>query len=127
MRRALALILFLFEPFLAAGLLLRVGPTLMDRDALTAAAFAARIALALLSVAAAIGLRDSRPWADRLALFVLAASASFAVFQYFTRALPTSLAPDVAALATGIVVVHHAAWVVILRRRRYTVSTILPR
>ena len=115
MRRALAVILFLFEPFLAAGLLLRVGPTLVERDALTIAAFAVRLALALSSVAAAIGLRDSRPWADRLALIVLASSAAFAVFQYFTRALPTSLAPDVAALATLLIVAHHTAWVVVLR------------
>jgi hypothetical protein len=116
-RRALAVILFLFEPLLAAGLLLRVGPTLFDRDALTVVAFAARVVLALSSMAAAIGLRDSRPYADRLALIVLIASAAFAVFQYFTRALPTSLAPDVAALATGIIVVHHAAWIVALMVR----------
>ena len=114
MRRALAVILFLFEPILAAGLLLRVGPTLFDRDALTVVAFAARVVLALSSMAAAIGLRDSRPWAGRLALIVLIASAAFAVFQYFTRALPTSLAPDVAALATGIIVLHHGTWVAIL-------------
>ena len=111
MRRALAAALFLFEPFLAATLLLRVGPTLFDRDAVTAIAFAARIVLALLSVAAAIGLRNSRPYADRLALIVLIASASFAVLQYFTRVLPTSLAPDVAALFTALIVVHHAAWI----------------
>lgn len=114
MRRVLAVILFFFEPFLAAGLLLRVGSTLIDRDALTIAAFAVRLALALSSVAAAIGLRDSRPWADRLALIVLTSSAAFAVFQYFTRALPTSLAPDVAALATAVIVVHHGTWVAIL-------------
>jgi hypothetical protein len=113
-RRALAVILFLFEPFLAAGLLLRVGPTLFDRDALTGVAFAARVVLALSSVAAAIGLRDSRPYADRLALIVLISSGAFAVFQYFTRALPTSLAPDVAALATAAIVIHHGTWVVAL-------------
>lgn len=116
MRRVLAVILFFFEPFLAAGLLLRVGPTLIDRDALTVAAFAVRLALALSSVAAAIGLRDSRPWADRLAIIVLVSSAAFAVFQYFTRALPTSLAPDVAALATALIVAHHTAWVVLVVR-----------
>lgn len=99
---------------MAAGLLLRVGPTLLDRDALTAVAVAVRVVLALLSVAAAIGLRESRPYAHRLALIVLISSAAFAIFQYFTRALPTSLAPDVAALATGIIVVHHGAWVVVL-------------
>ena len=115
MRRVLAVILFLFEPFLAAGLLLRVGPTLLDRDALTAAAFAVRVILALLSVAAAIGLRESRPYADRLALIVLTASAAFALFQYFTRALPTSLAPDIATLATGLIVLHHGTWVMVLR------------
>ena len=114
MRRALAVILFLFEPFLAAGLLLRVGPTLLDRDALTAAAFAVRVILALLSVAAAIGLRESRPYADRLALIVLTASAVFAVLQYVTRALPTSLAPDIAALATAAIVIHHGTWVAVL-------------
>ena len=106
----LAAILFFFEPFLAASLLLRVGPTLSHRDALTWVAFAARILLALASVAAAIGLRESRPYARRMAIGVLAASAAFAALQYFTRALPTSLAPDVAALFTSIVVVHHASW-----------------
>ena len=110
MRRALAAILFVFEPFLAATLLLRVGPTLIDRDLVTAVAFTARILLALASVAAAIGLRNDRPYATRLSLIVLAASAAFAVLQYFTRALPTSLAPDVAGLFTAILVVHHAAW-----------------
>ena len=112
MRRALAVVLFLFEPFLAATLLLRVGPTLFDRDAVTAVAFAARIVLALLSVAAAIGLQNSRPYAGRLALMVLIASASFAVLQYFTRVLPTSLAPDVAGLLTIAVVIHHSFWAI---------------
>ena len=115
MRTALAVILFLFEPFLAATLLLRVGATLFDRDAITAVAFVARIALALLSVAAAIGLRDARPWADRLAILVLPSSAAFAVVQYFTRALPTSLEPDLAAVVTVAIVVHHAAWAAMLR------------
>ena len=110
MKRLLAAILFLFEPFLAASLLLRVGPTLLHRDAVTWLAVAARILLALASVAAAIGLRASRPYARRLTIGVLAASAAFAILQYFTRALPTSLAPDVAALFTSIVVVHHVAW-----------------
>lgn len=111
MHRALPTILFLFEPFLAAGLLLRVGPTLLDRDAATWVAFAARILLALASVAAAIGLRNARPYARSLTLGVLAASAAFAVIQYFTRVLPTSLAPDVAALFTVLIIVHHGAWI----------------
>ena len=105
------MILFVFEPFLAAGLLLRVGPTLFDRDALTLAAFAARIALALLSVAAAIGLRDARPWAGRLAMIVLAASAAFAVFQYVTRALPTSLEPALITVVTVAIAGHHLFWI----------------
>ncbi len=116
-RRVLAGILFLFEPFLAAGLLLRVGPTLLDRDAATAIAFAARILLALASVAAAIGLREPRPYARPLTLGVLAASAAFALIQYVTRVLPTSLAPDVAPLVTALIVAHHAAWMVVVRRR----------
>jgi hypothetical protein len=115
-RRVLPLILFLYEPFLAAGLLLRVGPTLIDRDAATWAAFAIRILLALASVAAAIGLRNARPYARSLTLGVLSASAAFAVLQYFTRVLPTSLAPDIAALFTLIIVVHHAIWVVVVAR-----------
>lgn len=110
--------LFLFEPFLAAGLLLRVGPTLFDRDLATAVAFAARIVLALLSVVAAIGLQSDRAYADRLALIVLIASAAFAVLQYFTRALPTSLAPDVAGLFLAVILVHHSAWVAGLLLRR---------
>jgi hypothetical protein len=108
--RLLAGVLFFFEPFLAANLLLRVGPSLVQRDAATWVAFAMRIALALASIAAAKGLADSRPYARKLAVSVLLASAAFAVIQYFTRVLPTSLAPDVAALVTLVVVVHHAAW-----------------
>lgn len=99
---------------LAAGLLLRVGPTLVYRDAATWAAFAFRVMLALASVAAAIGLRESRPYGRALAMWVLAASGAFAVLQYFTRVLPTSLAPDVAGLFTGLIVLHHAAWVAFL-------------
>lgn len=118
MRRALAAILFVFEPFLAATLLLRVGPTLFDRDLVTAVAFAARIILALASVAAAIGLQNARPYATRLSLIVLAASATFAVVQYVTRVLPTSLAPDVAGLLTIAVVVHHSLWAIWIGLRR---------
>ncbi len=118
MLRALAATLFFFEPFLAATLLLRVGPTLIDRDLITAIAFAARIVLALASVAAAIGLQNARPYAPRLTLIVLASSASFAVAQYVTRALPTSLAPDIAGLFTAIIVVHHTAWIAWLLRSR---------
>ncbi len=118
MRKALAVVLFLFEPVQAATMLLRVGPTLLDRDAATGVAFAARIVLALLSVAAAIGLQGSRPYADRLALIVLIASAGFAVVQYVTRALPTSLAPDVAGLFLIAILVHHGAWVAGLLLRR---------
>jgi hypothetical protein len=110
----LSSVLFLFEPFLAAGLLLRVGPTLLDRDPATWVAFAARILLAVASVAAAIGLRNARPYARPLTLGVLATSAAFAVIQYYTRVLPTSLAPDVAALFTLIIVVHHGAWIAYL-------------
>jgi hypothetical protein len=44
----------------------------------------------------------------------LIASAAFAVLQYFTRALPTSLAPDVATLATLAIVIHHGLWVAFL-------------
>lgn len=116
MRKALAVVLFVFEPVQAAMMLLRVGPTLFDRDALTAVGFLVRIALALLSVAAAIGLQGERPYADRLAAIVLGASAVFAVVQYFTRLLPTSLAPDVAGLFTVVILVHHAAWLLALRR-----------
>jgi hypothetical protein len=115
----LSSVLFLFEPFLAAGLLLRVGPTLLDRDAATWVAFAARILLALASIAAAIGLRNARPYARSLTLGVLAASAAFAVIQYYTRVLPTSLAPDVAGLFTLIIVVHHVAWMAYLARRSH--------
>ncbi|MEX2271521.1 MAG: hypothetical protein WD690_08630 [Vicinamibacterales bacterium] len=111
MRQALAVILFLFEPFLAASLLLRVGPTLFYRDAVTLIAVAARVLLALASVAAAIGLRESRPYARLLTIAVLASSALFAVLQYFTRVLPTSLAPDVAPLVTAGIVVHHGLWI----------------
>lgn len=118
MRKALAVVLFIFEPVQAATMLLRVGPTLFDRDAATGAAFAARIVLALMSVAAAIGLQGRRPYADRLALIVLIASAAFAVLQYFTRALPTSLAPDVAGLFLAVILAHHAAWVAALLIRR---------
>lgn len=118
MRRALAVVLFLFEPVQAANMLLRVGPTLSDRDAATVAAFAARIVLALLSAAGAIGLQDGRPYADRLALTVLAASAGFAVLQYFTRVLPTSLAPDVAGLFLVAILLHHAAWIAALLIKR---------
>lgn len=77
-----------------------------------------RVALALASVAAAIGLRESRPYARPLASGVLAASAAFAVIQYLTRVLPTSLAPDVLALFTAAIVVHHAVWMVVIRRSR---------
>lgn len=114
----LSSVLFLFEPLLAAGLLLRVGPTLLDRDTGTWVAFAARILLAVASVAAAIGLRNARPYARPLTLGVLTASAAFAVIQYFTRVLPTSLAPDVAGLFTLIIVMHHAAWIAWLGVRR---------
>ena len=116
--RVLAGVLFLFEPFLAAGLLLRIGPTLVYRDAATWAAFAFRVALALASIAAAIGLRESRPYARGLAMLVLAASGAFAVLQYFTRVLPTSLAPDVAWLFTALIVAHHALWLVWLIAKR---------
>jgi hypothetical protein len=112
--RILAVVLFLYEPFLAAGLLLRIGPTLMQRDAATWAAFAFRLVLALGSVAASIGLRESRPYGRRLAMLVLAASAGFAGLQYFTRVLPTSLAPDVAGLFTTIIVAHHVMWIAFL-------------
>lgn len=118
MRKALAVVLFVFEPVQAAMMLLRVGPTLFDRDAATVVAFAARVGLALLSVAAAIGLQGGRPYADRLALTVLIASAGFAVVQYVTRALPTSLAPDVAGLFLIAILVHHAAWISALLVRR---------
>lgn len=118
MRKALAAVLFVFEPVQTATMLLRVGPTLFDRDAVTVAAFAARIVLALLSVAAAIGLQGQRPYADRLALSVLVASAGFAVFQYVTRALPTSLAPDVAVLFLAVTLLHHGGWIAALLFRR---------
>ena len=117
-RAVLAFILFVFEPFLAAGLLLRVGPTLLSRDTPTFIGLAVRVLLALFSVAAAIGLRGGRPYADRLAISVLAASALFAVVQLYTRVLPTSLAPDIAPFITGAIVVHHAIWILILRRPR---------
>ena len=116
MRRVLAFILFVFEPFLAAGLLLRVGPTLFERDAPTFLGLIARVLLALLSVAAAIGLRGGRPYADRLAISVLAASAIFAVVQLYTRVLPTSVAPDIAPFVAGAIVVHHLAWIGLLLR-----------
>ena len=116
MRSVLAFILFVFEPFLAAGLLLRVGPTLLYRDPSTFIALAARVLLAFLSVAAAIGLRGARPYADRLAISVLAASALFAVVQLYTRVLPTSLAPDIAPLVAGAIVVHHLVWIALLLR-----------
>lgn len=118
MRKALAVVLFVFEPVQAATMLLRVGPTLFDRDAVTVVAFAARIVLALMSVAAAIGLQSERPYADRLGLIVLVASAGFAVVQYFTRALPTSLAPDVAVLFLAVVLVHHGGWIAALLFKR---------
>ena len=118
MRRALALVLFLFEPFLAAGLLLRVGPTLADRDAATFVGLALRVLLALASVAAAIGLRSDRPYARLLALAVLAASASFAVIQHITRVLPTSVPPDLSPFITVAIVIHHALWMVLLLRGR---------
>lgn len=111
-------VLFLFEPFLAANLLLRVGPTLLQRDAATWAGFAVRIALAVLSVAAAIGLRESRPFGRPLAIAALVSSAAFALIQYYTRLLPTSLAPDVIGLFTALVIVHHACWLVLLVRSR---------
>lgn len=118
MRKALAVILFLFEPVQAASMLVRVGPTLLDRDAATIVAFAARVVIGLLSVMAAIGLQGQRAYADRLALFVLTASAGFAVVQYFTRALPTSLPPDVAGLFLVVILAHHGAWVAALLIRR---------
>lgn len=114
----LPLILFLFEPWLAATLLLRIGGSLADRDAATTAAVAARVLLALASVAAAIGLRARRPYARALTLWVLAASAVFAVLQYGTRVLPTSLAPDILGLFTLLIVAHHAAWMTALFLRR---------
>ena len=113
-RTALAAILFLFEPFLAAGLLLRIYPTLFYRDAVTLVAVGARVLLALTSVAAAIGLRESRPYGRSLAIGVLAGSAAFAVLQYFTRVLPTSLAPDVLPVVTAAIVIHHAGWAIAL-------------
>lgn len=116
MHRLLALILFLFEPFLAASLLLRAGATLFSRDPETLAACVVRTALALASVAAAIGLREARPYARPLAIGVLASSAVFAVIQYATRVLPTSLAPDVLALFTMLIVAHHSAWLAWLLR-----------
>lgn len=114
----LALVLFVFEPFLAAGVLLRVAPTLAHRDAATFAALAVRVFLALASVAAAIGLRASHPYARPLALGVLASSAAFAVIQHFTRVLPTSLAPDVMPYVTGAIVLHHLFWMGLLVRKR---------
>jgi hypothetical protein len=117
-RSVLAAVLFLIEPFLAAGLLLRIGSTLFHRDAATFAGLAVRIALALASVAAAIGLRESRPYAYRLTLAVLVSSASFALIQYFTRILPTSVPPDLAPVLTGLFVAHHAFWILWLRRSR---------
>ena len=117
-RAVLAFILFFFEPFLAAGLLLRVGPTLLYRDTPTFIALAARVLLALLSVAAAIGLRGARPYADRLAIGVLAASALFAAVQLYTRVLPTSVPPDLAPFITGAIVVHHVCWMALLVRTR---------
>jgi hypothetical protein len=108
----------LFEPFLAAGLLLRIGSTLFHRDAATFIGIAVRLLLALASVAAAIGLRGERPYADRFTVIVLGSSALFAVIQYFTRVLPTSLAPDVAPLATAAIVVHHLIWIVLIMRTR---------
>jgi len=116
-RAILSAILFLFEPFLAAGLLLRIGSTIFHRDAATFGGVAVRILLALASVAAAISLRSERPHADRLAIIVLAASAVFAVVQYFTRVLPTSVAPDLAPFITAGIVIHHSAWVIALLRR----------
>lgn len=118
MRRALALILFAFEPFLATSLLLRIGPTLFYRDSATLVALAVRLALALTSVAAAIGLRESRPYAHRLSIAVLASSAAFAIVQYFTRVLPTSVPPDFAPILTGLIVVHHSVWIGVLLRSR---------
>lgn len=118
MIRLLPTVLFFFEPFLAASLLLRVGPGLLSRDPETLVAIAVRVALALASVAAAIGLRGARPYARTLATAVLAASAVFAVIQYFTRVLPTSLAPDVLRLFTAVIVVHHAVWIAALPRSR---------
>lgn len=112
--RLLAGVLFLFEPFLAANLLLRVGPSLFQRDLETWIAFAFRMALALASVAAAMGVRDSRPYGRGLAIAVLAGSAAFALIQYVTRALPTSLAPDVLGLFTAVIVLHHLAWVLVI-------------
>lgn len=118
--QALALILFLFEPYLAATLVLRIGATLLDRDAATSVAVIVRVLLALASVAAAIGLHGRRPYARGLALWVLSGSAAFAVVQYLTRVLPTSLAPDILAAATILIVAHHTAWIafLLLRRRR---------
>ncbi|MDQ3069057.1 MAG: hypothetical protein M3R55_04940 [Acidobacteriota bacterium] len=117
MRRALATILFFFEPFLAASLLLRVGPTLTQRDGWTALALTARLLLAAVCVSAAIGISGSRPFGRHLAIMALTASAGFAVVQLYTRVLPTSLAPDVAPLFTLLIVAHHAAWILYLVRR----------
>lgn len=97
---------------------MRVGPSLLQRDTATWIAFAFRIALALASVAAAMGLRESRPYARALSIAVLTGSAVFAVVQYFTRVLPTSLAPDVLALFTILLLVHHASWLGVLALRK---------
>ena len=51
-------------------------------------------------------------------MLVLLSSGGFAVLQYFTRVLPTSLAPDVAALFTAIIVAHHSSWLVWLIAKR---------
>ena len=127
MRRALAVVLFLFEPWLAATLLLRIGTTLLDRDVITAVAFVVRMALALASIAAAIGLRDPRADADRLAMGVLAVSAGFAVFQCFTRALPTSLEPALLSFVTIVIVTHHTAWIAALMWSRRQAAADIPK
>lgn len=117
MNRLLAAVLFLFEPFLAANLLLRVGPSLFQRDLATLAGVCVRLGLALASIVAAMAVRDARPAATRLAAVTLAASASFAILQHFTRLLPTSLAPDVSLLFTSLILLHHAGWIALLALR----------
>lgn len=115
MRRLLAVLLFLFEPYLAATVLLRLAASLDTRDVPTYAALAVRVLLAIASVIAAMALGNRREGADRLASLVLTGSAAFAVLQLATRALPTSVPPDLAPVLTSVIVVHHLAWVGFLR------------
>src|SRR5690606_23762184 len=114
-RRLLAVLLFLFEPYLAATVLLRLAASLDTRDVPTYAALAVRVLLAIASVIAAMALGNRREGADRLASLVLTGSAAFAVLQLVTRALPTSVPPDLAPVLTSLIVVHHLAWVGFLR------------